>query len=126
MMMNDTYEILNSLLCDWHRWATGYQHVGGINTSPMFRETKAGRQWDTVDQIIDQDIEHSRMEAIDHIIMALDAMHRTALQIQARNLYTGRSVWSSARLPASAEERALVLSSARATLTIKLQKAGML
>ena len=125
-MENDTYEMLNGLLCDWHRWATGYQHVGGINTSPMFRETKAGRQWDTVDQIIDQDIEHSRMEAIDHIIMALEAVHRTALQIQARNLYTGRSVWSSVRLPASAEERALVLIAARATLITKLQKAGIL
>ena len=125
-MENDTYEMLNGLLCDWHRWATGYQHVGGINTSPMFRETKAGRQWDTVDQIIDQDIEHSRMEAIDHIIMALEAVHRTALQIQARNLYTGKAVWSSARLPASAEERALVLIAARTTLSTKLQKAGML
>ena len=125
-MENDTYEMLNGLLCDWHRWATGYQHVGGINTSPMFRETKAGRQWDTVDQIIDQDIEHSRMEAIDHIIMALEAMHRTALQIQARNLYTGKAVWSSARLPACAEERALVLIAARTTLSTKLQKAGML
>ena len=125
-MMNDTYEILNSLLCDWHRWATGYQHVGGINTSPMFRETKAGRQWDTVDQIIDQDIEHSRMEAIDHLVMSLDAMHRTALQIQARNLYTGRSVWNSARLPADVAERSLILTSARMLLTAKLQKAGIL
>ena len=125
-MMNDTYEILNSLLCDWHRWATGYQHVGGINTSPMFRETKAGRQWDTVDQIIDQDIEQSRMEMVDHLIMAMEAAHRTALQIQARNLYTGRSVWNSARLPSDEGERALVLTSARTLLTMKLQKAGIL
>ena len=125
-MMSDTHEILNSLLCDWHRWAVGYQHVGGINTSPMFREVKNGRQWDSLQDIMDTDLEQSRMEAIDHIIMALEAMHRTALQIQARNLYTGRSVWSSARLPASAEERALVLTSARAVLTMKLQKAGIL
>lgn len=62
-MKNETHEILNGMLCEWHRWAKGYQHVGGINTSPMFREVKAGRAYDTVDQIIDTDIEHSRMEA---------------------------------------------------------------
>ena len=125
-MKSDTREILNALLCEWHCWAKGYKHVGGINTSPMFREIKVGRQWDTVDQIIDSDIEHSRMEAIDHIIMGMESVMRTALQLQARNLHTGLSVWSSARLPEDAEQRALVLMSARAELATKLQSAGIL
>lgn len=126
LMKNETHEILNGMLCEWHRWAKGYQHVGGINTSPMFREVKAGRAWDTVDQIIDADIEHSRMDALDHIIMALCDVYRTALQIQAMNLYTGRSVWSSARLPADAEARAQILADARTALILRLRDAGIL
>lgn len=124
-MKDDTQHFIDDLLCSWHRWAKGYQHVGGINTSPMFREVKAGRAWDTVDQIIDADIEHSRMEALDHIIMALCDVYRTALQIQAMNLYTGRSVWSSARLPVDAEARALILVEAREALLFRLRDAGI-
>lgn len=125
-MKDDTHHFIDDLLCSWHRWAKGYQHVGGINTSPMFREVKAGRAWDTVDQIIDADIEHSRMDALDHIIMALCDVYRTALQIQAMNLYTGRSVWSSARLPADAEARAQILADARTALILRLRDAGIL
>ena len=125
-MKDETNEILNGMLADWHRWARGYQHVGGINTSPMFRGVKAGRAWDTVDQIIDSDIEHSRMEALDHIIMGLRDVYRTALQVQARNLYTGKSVWSSSRLPVDAEARALILMEARAALLRRLVDAGVM
>ena len=125
-MKDDTNEILSAMLVDWHRWAKGYQHVGGINTSPMFREVKTGRQWDTVDEIIDSDIEHSRMDALDHIIMGLVDIHRTALQIQARNLHTGKSVWSSARLPADERARAVILVEARAALLGKLRDAGVM
>ena len=125
-MKNDSSEILNGMLADWYRWAKGYQHVGGINTSPMFRECKLGRAWDTVEEIIDSDIEHSRMEALDHIIMALCDVYRTALQIQAMNLYTGKSVWVSARLPKDVEARALILIEARTSLLYKLRDAGIL
>lgn len=125
-MKNETHEIVNAMLADWHRWAKGYQHVGGINTSPMFREVKAGRSWDTVDQIIDSDIEHSRMEALDHIIMSLRDVYRTSLQIQAMNLYTGRSVWTSARLPVDIEARAVILVEARTALIHRLRDAGIL
>lgn len=125
-MKDDTNEILSSMLVDWHRWACGYKHVGGINTSPMFREVKTGRQWDTVDEIIDSDIEHSRMDALDHIIMQLCDVYRTALQIQARNLHTGTSVWSSARLPADEKDRAVILVDARSALLSRLRDAGVM
>ena len=125
-MKDDTNEILSAMLVDWHRWACGYKHVGGINSSPMFREVKNGRQWDTVDEIIDSDIEHSRMEALDHIIMCLPDVQRTALQLQARNLHTGKSVWSSARLPTSEKERVVLLVGARGALLLKLRDAGIM
>ena len=125
-MMNDSQEILSSLLVDWHLWASGYQHVGGISSSPMFKQCKGGRQWDTLDEIIDSDLENSRLEAVDHIIMGLCDVYRTSLQIQARNLHTGRSVWTSARLPQGIEARAQILADARQALTVKLRDAGIL
>ena len=125
-MMNDSYEILNSILSDWFRWAKGYQYASGINTSPMFRECKGGRAWDTLDEIIDSDLENSRMEAVDHIIMSMCAVYRTALGVQARNLHTGRSVWSSARLPQDMAERQQILAEARQALTMKLRDGGIL
>ena len=125
-MKDETNEILSAMLCSWHRWACGYKHVGGINTSPMFREVKNGRQWDSLDDIVDSDIEHSRMDALDHIIMQLCDVYRTALQIQARNLHTGRSVWSSARLPADAQMRATILADARTALLVKLRVNGIM
>lgn len=117
---------LSELLSSWHKWARGYQHVGDISPSPTFRVCKSSRQWDTVDEIISGDIENSQMEALDAIIMAMSAVHRTALQIQARNLCTGYSVWTSARLPQDLEQRAMVLAEARAALTGKLKSAGIL
>ena len=125
-MMNDSYEILNSMLAEWHAWAKGYQHAAGISSSPMFRECKGGRHWDTLSEIIDSDLENSRMEAIDAIIMALCDVYRTSLQIQARNLHTGRSVWTSARLPQDMGERNQILAEARQALSGKLRDAGIL
>jgi hypothetical protein len=125
MNMTDTHELLNSLLADWHRWARGYQHAAGINSSPMFRECRSNhRQWASLDDLADEDKSH--MELMDAIIMAMVDIHRTALQIQARNLCTGRSVWSSARLPNSVEVRARILADARESLTVKLMGAGVL
>lgn len=125
-MKNESNEILSDLLCRWHSWARGYQHIGGINSSPMFRECKNGRQWDTVDEIINGELESSQMEAVDHIIMALCDVYRTALQIQAMNLCTGRSVWTSARLPEDPEKRVLILIDARTALASKLRDVGIL
>ena len=119
-------ETLNLLLSDWHSWARGYQHAAGISSSPMFRECKGGRHWDTLSEIIDSDLENSRMEALDAIVMALCDVYRTSLQIQARNLHTGRSVWTSARLPVDLESRARILADARMALSSKLRDAGIL
>ncbi len=125
-MKNDSNELLSDLLARWHQWAKGYQHVGGISSSPMFRNCKHGRQWDTVDEIISSDLEHSQMEAVDSIIMALCEVYRTALQLQARNLCTGRTVWTSPRLPQDMVKRSEILADARGSLSMKLRDAGIL
>jgi len=124
-MKNDSSEILNDILCQWHRWARGYQHAAGINTSPMFRECRSNhRQWASLDEVADED--KSQHEAVDAIIMGMRDVYRTSLQIQARNLCTGKSVWTSARLPEDTEQRALILGQARTELAEKLRNAGIL
>lgn len=125
-MKDDTRDLLDSLLSEWHRWAKGYKHIGGINTTPMFREVTLGRQWDSIADIVDDSIELDTMVSVDAIIMAMDEMHRTSLQIQARNLHTGKSVWCSARLPEDVNQRAVILAEARTLLIAKLQNAGIL
>ena len=124
-MKNDSYEILNDLLCQWFRWANGYKYASGINSSPMFRECRSNhRQWASLDEVADED--KSQWEHMDSVIMGLCDVYRSALQLQARNLCTGRSVWTSARLPADPGMRAQLLAEARNALTIKLRIDGIL
>jgi hypothetical protein len=125
-MNNDAHQILDDILSAWHRWAQGYQHVGGVSSSPMFRNAKTSRGWDTVDEIVNAEIDGDQMKAVDFHVMQLCDVYRTALQINARNLATGRSVWTSVRLPAKPEERAVILSEARTGLTVRLRDAGIL
>ena len=119
-------DTLNSLLESWHRWAQGYQHCAGINSSPMFRNSKTSRGWDTVDDIVSHEIDSGQMAAIDFHVMQLCDVYRTALQIQARNLCTGKNVWISARLPNDLETRAQILGLARTGLIVRLRDAGIL
>lgn len=123
--MNDTQELLSEILRDWHSWAKGYQHVVSVGTSPMFRDAKASRGWDTTEEIIKNDLDNSRMAAVDFHISQLCDVYRTVLQLQARNLCTGKNLWISARLPENQEERIKILMEARSSLLFKLRDAGI-
>jgi len=125
-MQNEIDSILNDLLVRWHIWACGYQHVGGINSSPMFRDAKTSKGWDSTNDIVDSEIDGGRMEAINFHAMELDPVYRTALQLQARNLHTGCSVWSSPRLPQDPEERTVLLIEGRNMLLKKLLASGVI
>lgn len=131
--MDETQRRLDDLLIAWHKWAKGYQHVGGINSSPAFRDAKTSRGWDTVADIVDGEIHHSVMESVEYAINgdsngqgAMEPDYRTALQIQARNLATGYSVWISPRLPNDIESRAQLLGLARMALIVRLVGAGVM
>jgi hypothetical protein len=124
-MKDDSNELLNDLLARWHRWCKGYQLSVGVGSSPMFKECRSNhRQWASLDEVAEEDT--SQLEAVDAIIMNLCEAYRTSLQIQARNLCSGRSVWNSARLPADPEMRAHLLADARTALTVKLRIDGIL
>ena len=124
-MNDDTRYLLDDLLVQWHRWARGYRHVPGVGSSAMFKNAKSPRGYESEGEIADETIHNSTMEAINFHVSELQPDQRTALQINAMNLATGRSVWTSARLPADVMARQVLLAGARAELTARLIKAGV-
>ena len=124
-MQNDTRHLLDDLLAEWHRWANGFEAVPTPKTSAMFSSVRISRQWDSEDDVLDSSIHNEQMKAFDFHVNELIPLHRTALQINARNLHTGRSVWTSARLPQDVQERAIVLRDARDNLLKRLVFSGI-
>lgn len=125
-MTDDSRQLLNDILCQWHHWCRSYSAVRPVSVTPMFREARAGRQWDTVDEVIEREIDGDRMAAVDFHVGELDPLQRTALQIEARNLATSRAVWASVRLPKDVAQRAALVAAARAALMVRLVDAGIL
>ncbi len=124
-MKDDTRELLDSLLSEWHRWAQGFSPVAGHGTSAMFTGVRSSRQWDSQDDANDGGLHNTQMKAIDFNVGELCDVYRTALQFNARNLATGRAVWTSPRLPTDLETRAQVLGLARSALIARLRDAGV-
>ena len=79
-----------------------------------------------MDDVIEREIDGDRMAAVDFHVNELPPEQRTALQIEARNLVTGRPVWYSLRLPNDVHERAILVGTARAALMARLVDAGIL
>ena len=125
-MRNDIDNILDSLLADWHCWASNFRHVAQSGSCAMFTDVKSSRQWQDADEVLDSAKHNSTMKAIDFHVNELEPSHRTALQIKARNLVTGVSVWTSARLPADPQARAVILMTAKNLLMARLSAAGVM
>lgn len=125
-MMNDSAAILDDLLSRWHSHCRAYKANQQTPRDPMFRDTKSGRGWDSTDEIIEDEIHGSMMEAIDFQVSEMQDPHRAAIYALARNLSTGRSVWLSPRLPQDPLERATVVAEARNILTRKLMACGVM
>lgn len=125
-MRDEQNYILDSLLADWHCWARGYSATGNHSTAPMFNGLVPSRQWDSEHDVIDMDLRHDQLKAVDFHIGELEPIHRTSIGIHARNMVTGKSVWSSARLPDDVLERAKILGEAKAVLTKRLRDAGVI
>lgn len=125
-MNDDARHLFDDLLTRWHHWSRGYRAIADVGSSPMFRQAKSGRQYETQYDLAERSLEDSAMETVDFHVYELPPVQRTAIQINARNLATGRSVWTSERLPGDAAERAIVLAGARAALLGRLVDAGVL
>ena len=125
-MKEDIRHTLDSLLADWHHWCKGFSPCGQHGTAPMFNGLVSSKQWDSEGEVLDAHLRSSQLEAVDFHIGELEPLHRTAIGIHARNLVTGRSVWSSERLPSDPQERAIILQKAMNLLKNKLTGAGIL
>lgn len=125
-MKDEQRYILDSLLADWHCWARSYSATGSHSTAPMFNGLVPSRQWDSESDVIDTDLRHDQLKAVDFHIGEMIDIHRTAIGIHARNLVTGKSVWSSARLPADQAERQRILVDAKNNLQKRLTSAGVM
>jgi hypothetical protein len=126
MLMTDANQILDDLLARYHSWAKGYMPVPVCGADPMFRNAKSGRGFDSVSDVLEDELHGSTMEAIDFHIGEIQEPHRAALYILARNCYTGRQVWLSPRLPKDPMERGVVILEARSKLTRRLMAAGVM
>lgn len=126
MMKDDSKAILDDILSRWHQWAKSYSVVRVAGSDPMFRNAKAGRGWDSADDIIDNEINGDIMKAIDFEVSEMQDPHRTAIYFNARNCATGRHVWNSPRLPVDPQERALIVVEARNLLMRRLMAAGVI
>ena len=125
-MRNDVYDILDSLLADWHCWASNFKHVVQSGSCAMFSDVKSSRQWQDADEVLDNAKHNSTMKSVDFHVNELEPVQRTAIQIKARNLVTGVSVWTSARLPTDPQARAVILMQAKSMLLAKLSAAGVM
>ena len=125
-MHNDSAAILDDLLSRWHSHCRAYKANQQTPRDPMFRNTKSGRGWDSTEEIIEDEIHGSMMEAIDFQVSEMQDPYRAAIYALARNLSTGRSVWMSPRLPQDPLERATVVAEARNQITNRLMRCGVM
>lgn len=125
-MRDDSKTVLDDILEKWHRWARGYSAVPVAGSDPMFRDAKAGRCWDSADDILEAAINIKIMKDVDFQVSEMQEPHRSAIYENARNCATGVSVWRSPRLPVNVEERSIILLEARNQLMRRLMSAGVL
>ena len=125
-MRDDSKAIFDDVLARWHCWARGYSPLALVQVDPAFRGEISRSGWDSQDDINDAEINGKIMEAVDFNVDQLEEPFRSAIYILARNCYTGRSVWSSPRLPADPLERGVIVMEARNKLMRRLISAGVL
>lgn len=92
----------------------------------MFRNAKSGRGWDTVEDIIESELDSDTMEGISFEVGEMADPHRAAIYAHARNLASRNTVWGSPRLPQDPQARALLVLDARAMLVKRLLRAGIM
>lgn len=124
MVRDETDYLLDDLITGWYRWAKGYSENVHAKCA-MFTDVKSSRQWDSENDVVDSTLHNTTMKAVDFSISSLEPVHRTAINLQARNLACGVNVWTSPRLPTDPFERTTILIEARTTLLRRLMSAGV-
>lgn len=118
---------LDALLIMWHTFASQEGIGWGYpSRAPASHQYRCSRQYDDTNGAIDGDVDRAIAQAVGHQVDKIADPHRTALHMNARNLASGVSVWSSPRLPADQLERAHVVAAARNMLARRLMAEGLL
>lgn len=124
--VDDQQATLDDLLSRWHSWSKNYKANQQAPSDPIFRDAKSGRGWDSTDDIIEDEVLSSQMEAIEFQVSEMRDPYKAAIYVLARNLSTGRNVWISPRLPQEPMERGRVVAEARAMLSKRLRACGVI
>ena len=120
-------ERVNDLLSRWHAWCAGHSYASGFSSvNAACRMARASRQYDDTNGSLDAQIDVSLMEAVDAQLNEIAQPWRAALDVLARNLHTGVSVWSNPRLPLDDRARAELVYVARKKFVERLARAGLL
>lgn len=127
----DINQALNDLLRQWHGHCRGYSMGKGYpSTDSACRYSRTSRQYDYENGAMDAAVDSKIMEAFDAVMWTMPNTEKqpflAALQNQARNLWTGKQVWSSYRLPADPMARGAILMDARKMLMKGLARSGVL
>lgn len=123
----DVNQALNDLLTRWHQWSSSYTFGKGYpSIDSACRSSRTSRQYDDSNGALDAAVENKIMEAFDAAVWTIDQPYLTALQFQARNLFTGRQVWTSPRLPVHDGERQVLMMEARNRLLRALARSGVM
>jgi len=120
-------ERLNDLLTRWHAHCNGYSACKGYpSANAACRQAQTTSVWDAWSGAQDDAANHRIMEEFDAAMWDVPQPYLTALQLQARNLHTGKQVWQSPRLPADPMERGVLLMEGRNLLMRGLAKRGVM
>lgn len=125
MMRDESDAILDDLLSRWHGFCRGYQ-PGEHSANPMFKDSLRGKGEQTIEAIAEDQLWAGVFKAMDFHVSQMEEPFRTAIYLNARNCYTGRSVWQSPRLPTDVIERAEIVAKARSQIRTRLQLAGVM
>lgn len=127
-MTDDQSAHLDHLLCLWHHWQKGDKLTDGHSGKSQVVGQCRGYGLQYESQLEQQDValDNATCETINAQVNELGEPHRTAILIDARNLYTGIAVWDSHRITGSPQERALILATARHVLMKRLIAAGVM
>jgi hypothetical protein len=123
---------LDAMLTDWfehyrhYTYGTGQGHRSASSTTQDYR-TPAHLDW--FNGAADERAEKIRLEGINECMDQVpNAPHRwrTALEFHARNLYAHITVWYSPVLPATREEREVLILEARNKLLAELRRKDLI
>ena len=118
---------LDALLVIWHRHSSGYKFGRAYpGTAAGCEQYRPSSQYDSENGARDEDNEKKSAKSVDFLVDKMVDPYRNAIQINARNLSTGVSDWSSPRLPFDPVERARIIAEARRQITKLMQADGLL